>query len=68
MKKELLNHCTPKDITDAERVLNDWRTCNNTERPHEALGMRCPSDVYCSSDRTYHDEVKPYNSAMTKSL
>lgn len=60
MKKELLNHYTPKDITDAERVLSDWRTCYNNERPHEALGMRCPSDVYCPSARTYRDEVKPY--------
>ena len=26
----------------------------NTERPHEALAMKTPSDLYCPSIRTYH--------------
>ena len=60
MKQELLNHYIPKDILDADRILNDWRECYNNERPHEALGMRCPSEVYCPSERTYYDEVKPH--------
>ena len=25
----------------------------NAERPHEALGMKCPADVYLASDRRY---------------
>lgn len=61
MKKELLNHYVPKDLPDAERVLRDWRNCYNNERPHEALGMRCPSEVYRPSNRTYSEEVKPYD-------
>ena len=60
MKQELLNHYTPKDIFDAERIFNDWRDCYNNERPHEALGMRCPSQIYSPSSRTYCDAVKKY--------
>ncbi len=60
MNQELLKHYTPKDITDAERVFNDWRNCYNNERPHEALGMKCPSDIYVPSERTYYDQVEKY--------
>lgn len=60
MKQELLDHYTPADIKDAERVLSEWRIKYNTERPHEALGMKCPADVYVPSMRQYVDEVKPY--------
>lgn len=60
MKQELLTYYTPTDITDAERVLNAWRDRYNNERPHEALGMRCPADIYEPSNRTYCDTVKKY--------
>jgi transposase InsO family protein len=30
-----------------------WREEYNTERPHEALGMRVPSEMYCRSPRAY---------------
>jgi hypothetical protein len=26
----------------------------NTERPHEALAMRCPTELYAASPRPYH--------------
>ena len=60
MNQELLKHYTPKDIFDAERVLNDWRNCYNNERPHEALGMKCPTDIYVPSERIYCDQVDKY--------
>ena len=60
MDQELLNHYTPLDLADAERVLSSWRDCYNNERPHEALGMKCPSDVYAPSDRIYVDDVRAY--------
>lgn len=60
MNQELLKHYTPKDIVDAERVFDEWRNCYNNERPHEALGMKCPSDVYMPSERTYNDQFKKY--------
>lgn len=60
MKQELLNHYIPKDIEDAERVFGEWRYCYNNERPHEALGMKCPAEVYVSSKRIYRDTVEKY--------
>jgi len=60
MNQELLKYYTPKNISDAERVFNDWRNCYNNERPHEALGMKCPSDIYVPSERIYKDKVEKY--------
>lgn len=33
--------------------LEEWRRGFNEERPHEALGMRRPAEVYCRSNRVY---------------
>ena len=60
MNQELLKHYTPKDLADAERIFNEWRNCYNNERPHEALAMKCPSDIYVPSERPYCDTVKKY--------
>ena len=60
MNEELLKHYVPEDIDDAERVFNEWRNCYNKERPHEALGMKCPNDIYTPSNREYYDTVKKY--------
>jgi len=32
----------------------------NTERPHEALGMKCPGEVYLPSDRAYQGLLEPH--------
>ncbi len=34
-------------------TLNLWRQTFNYERPHEALGMRCPGELYVKSERKY---------------
>ena len=34
-------------------ALDVWRETFNYERPHEALGMRCPGEVYLASERKY---------------
>ena len=60
MKQELLKYYTPKDICDAKRVLLAWQEKYNNVRPHEALGMRCPSEVYVASNRPYNDKVTEY--------
>jgi putative transposase len=39
--------------TAAQEALDLWRQEFNCERPHEALGMRCPAEVYTSSPRKY---------------
>ncbi len=60
MKDELLKHTVIQDIQDADRQFQSWREKYNTLRPHEALGMKCPSDVYVPSVKVYSDSVAPY--------
>lgn len=60
MKNELLKHTVIENIDDANIKLQMWRDKYNNLRPHEALGMRCPAEVYIPSNRTYNDTVKPY--------
>jgi transposase InsO family protein len=36
----------PHSLTEAQTVLDAYRTDYNTMRPHEALGQRTPADVY----------------------
>jgi putative transposase len=35
-------------------ALELWREEFNQQRPHEALGMRCPAELYRDSSRRYH--------------
>jgi putative transposase len=39
--------------TAEQEALDLWRQEFNCERPHEALGMRCPAEVYTPSDKKY---------------
>jgi hypothetical protein len=32
---------------------DEWRRTFNQERPHEALGMKCPAELYRASERKY---------------
>ena len=36
-----------------QESLDLWRESFNYERPHEALGMRCPGELYVASERKY---------------
>ena len=60
MKSELLKQNKFKDIFDADRGLQEWRIKYNNIRPHEALNMKCPAEVYVPSDRIYIDNIKKY--------
>jgi hypothetical protein len=42
---------SPGESTQEE--LDMWREEFNWRRPHEALGMKCPGEVYCKSARPY---------------
>src|SRR6266513_3695440 len=42
-----------KEREETQVVLDEWRRNFNEERPHEALGMRCPAEVYEGSARRY---------------
>ena len=60
MKNELLNHNDFTDVNDADLALQNWRIKYNNIRPHEALNMKSPADIYTPSDREYTDTVKKY--------
>lgn len=60
MKDELLKHTVMQDIHDADRQFQLWREKYNTIRPHEALNMQCPADIYIPSKRSYTDTVEPF--------
>jgi transposase InsO family protein len=42
-----------KDLRGQQRRFDRWREEFNEKRPHEALGMKTPSEVYCSGGRGY---------------
>jgi len=41
------------DFRIQQAELDDWRETYNHERPHEAIGMRIPGDLYRDSDRRF---------------
>ena len=60
MKNELLKRKAFIDLADADKHLKEWRTKYNEVRPHEALNMQCPADVYIPSDRKYPERISTY--------
>ena len=40
-------------LTEQQAALDVWRDSFNRERPHEALAMRTPSEIYRNSERSY---------------
>lgn len=60
MKQELLNHRQFNDISDAQEQLGRWRDKYNNLRPHEALGMKTPAEVYEPSQREYTEEIEKH--------
>jgi transposase InsO family protein len=42
-----------------QQRFNRWKKIFNEERPHEALGMRTPSEVYQPSARRLDERIKP---------
>ena len=60
MKDELLKHTVMQDIHDADKQFQLWREKYNTVRPHEALNMKCPADIYMPSKKAYTDIVRPF--------
>lgn len=60
MKNELLKRNTFIDLSDAEKHLQEWRIKYNEVRPHEAIDMYCPADIYEPSERKYPDQIEQY--------
>lgn len=41
------------ELAEQQAGFDEWRQSFNQERPHEALKMRCPAELYCKSQRKY---------------
>jgi transposase InsO family protein len=41
------------EMAEQQAGFDEWRKTFNQERPHEALGMKCPAEVYRKSKRKY---------------
>lgn len=61
MENEVLKQYRPLNFADAIKVLGHWKIVYNYERPHEALGDRCPAQIYTPSQRSYLEKVQPYD-------
>jgi transposase InsO family protein len=55
IKKELQGQIDGT-LGEHQNVFNEWMRVFNEERPHEALGMKVPNDVYVKSERKYPGE------------
>jgi putative transposase len=56
MHKDLKNEVQKRykgSLNQYQQILDLWREEFNTERPHEALGYKTPSEVYTKSERKY---------------
>jgi putative transposase len=51
MHRDIGTELAPR--TTEQAALDLWREAFNQERPHEALGMKCPGEVYQRSPRPY---------------
>ncbi len=60
MDIEVLKVHRIQNFADAVMELERWGRLYNHERPHQALGDRCPAQVYTSSSREYQENVSPY--------
>lgn len=61
MENEVLKPHRPQNFAETTEILNQWKSIYNFERPHEALGDRCPAQVYSPSQRSYLEKVHPYD-------
>lgn len=55
LKLEVINRRQWEGLEHCQEEFDRWRPRYNMERPHEALGDRCPSELYRPSLRSYAD-------------
>jgi len=60
MKDALLKHRAFSNLREADEALQSWREKYNTIRPHGALGMLCPNEVYEPSKRSFTEKAPVY--------
>ena len=63
--RECLSRNEWPDMASAQRIFDEYRTFYNTKRPHEALGMQTPAQVYHESDRKFPSVIEPWEYPQT---
>lgn len=64
MHRDLKAYCKGQiksTLAKQQRIMDAFKEEYNSFRPHEALGMKKPSDVHKYSERKYRDKVIPYD-------
>ena len=59
LKAELLCRQDWRDLEQCQRAFAQWRTIYNHERPHQAIGLKTPAQLYCPSPRALPNELPP---------
>ena len=60
MNRELFKYQRFSNARAANIALQKWRHIYNNERPHEALNMRTPAEVYTPSKRRMPSKIEPF--------
>lgn len=59
--KEEVTRPAGKNLLQQQEMMDHFRTIFNNERPHEALQMKCPNEVYQPAARTYPSILEEYD-------
>ncbi len=59
LKAEVLRYLKADNLTRCQDHFEQWRHVYNTERPHEALGLKVPATRYQPSQRPYPERLPP---------
>lgn len=59
LKEEVLKYRQFQDLEAAQEQFNEWREIYNFIRPHEGIGMLCPSTRYIKSEQKYSEILPP---------
>ena len=57
LQAEVLRYLQPDDLAICQEHFEQWRHVYNTERPHEALGLKVPASRYQPSPRSYPERL-----------
>lgn len=61
LKNEVLFLRDIQNLDEAEQAFKKWQQIYNFERPHSAIGNKCPADIYSISPRQFQDSVPEYD-------
>lgn len=57
LKDEVLKFHQFRNLRQTQEIFDRWRTVYNYERPHEGIGLLCPSQRYTSSSKPYRSKL-----------